>query len=95
MTKTAFLTALGAAALLAACEPLPVPPATDAPTTDECGAQGYQGLIGQPRAALAAMTFPVGTRVIGPDDAVTSDFRPERLNIEYSRNDRIDKISCY
>lgn len=95
MTKTAFLTAFGAMALLAACEPIPVTPPDTPPAADECGAQGYQGLIGQPRTALAAMTFPVGTRVIGPDDAVTADFRPDRLNIEYSRNGRIDKISCY
>ncbi|MFD2814149.1 hypothetical protein ACFSYD_05895 [Paracoccus aerius] len=41
------------------------------------------------------MTFPIGTRQIGPDDAVTSDFRPERLNIEYGRTGLIEKVSCY
>jgi hypothetical protein len=92
MTKTAFLTSLAAAALLAACEPVPAP---DAPAADECGAQGYQGLIGQPRETLTRMTFPVNTRIIGPEDAVTSDFRTDRLNIEYGANGRIDKISCY
>ena len=34
-------------------------------------------------------------RQIGPDDAVTSDFRPDRLNIEYGRAGRIERVSCY
>ena len=95
MTKTALLTALAGAALLAACEPIPQAPAQPEPVADECGAAGYQGLIGQRREVLGQMTFPMNTRVIGPDDAVTADFRPERLNIEYSRNGRIEKVSCY
>lgn len=95
MTKTALLTALAASALLAACEPIPTEPAQPEPAADECGAAGYQGLIGQRREVLGQMTFPMNTRVIGPDDAVTADFRPERLNIEYGRNGRIEKVSCY
>ena len=79
--------------LLAACEPVP-PPTPPAPV-DECGAAGYQGLIGQPRTALSAMNFPLGTRVIGPEDMVTADFRPDRLNIEYGVNGRITKVSCF
>lgn len=95
MRMTSPILALIAAAGLAACEPLP-PTATAPDTpTDECGAAGYQGLIGQPRDVLAQMTFPIGTRVIGPEDAVTADFRPDRLNIEYGRTGRIEKVSCY
>jgi len=41
------------------------------------------------------MTFPAGTRVINPGDAVTMDFRADRLNIEVGVNGRIDKIGCY
>lgn len=94
MRKTPLLLALAAAIGLAACEPVP-PAAIPEPPADECGAAGYQGLIGQPHAVLAAMTFPIGTRMIGPDDAVTADFRPDRLNIEYGRTGRIEKVSCY
>lgn len=83
-----------AVAALAACEPVP-PAVTPDPPQDACAADGYQGLIGQPRSALAQMTFPIGTRLIGPDDAVTADFRPDRLNIEYGRTGRIEKVSCY
>ena len=82
------------ATALAACEPAYVEP-TPPPVVDECGAAGYQGLIGQPRTALSAMNFPLGTRVIGPEDMVTADFRPDRLNIEYGVNGRITKVSCF
>lgn len=90
---------LGALALigLAACEPVntgPLPPTLPGPS-DACGASGYKGLVGQPREVLASMKFPLGTRVIGPDEAVTADYREDRLNIEYGRGGLIDKISCY
>ena len=81
---------------LAACEPVTddgSQPVLDLP--QECGAAGYQGLVGQPKAALDSMKFPLGTRVIGPEDAVTADYRPDRLNIEYSRAGLIEKVSCY
>ncbi|TRW95498.1 hypothetical protein FNJ84_16090 [Paracoccus sp. M683] len=89
----------GAAMLaLAACEPLPpggAPlPQPPAPS-DACGASGYKGLIGQPREVLNAMKFPIGTRVIGPDDAVTADYREDRLNIEYGSGGLIEKVSCF
>ncbi|WP_299911540.1 I78 family peptidase inhibitor [uncultured Paracoccus sp.] len=85
---------------LAACEPLPpngnpgpLPP--DPAPKDECGAAGYKGLIGQPREVLKPMKFPIGTRVIGPEDAVTADYRIDRLNIEYGQSGLIEKVSCY
>ncbi|MRX49694.1 hypothetical protein GI374_04370 [Paracoccus sp. S-4012] len=81
---------------LAACvEVVEPPPAEPLPDIDACRATQYQGLIGQPRSILAAMTFPAGTRIIGPGDAVTMDFRVDRLNIEVGTNGRIDKIACY
>ena len=89
-----LLLGLAATAALAACEPMPAEPLPDT-APDACRAAAYQGLVGQPVAVLAAMTFPIGTRQIGPDDAVTSDFRPERLNIEQGRSGRIEKVSCY
>lgn len=94
--RTLRVASILAAAALAACAPVP-PPAAVLPDTppDLCGAAGYQGLIGQPRAVLSQMTFPIGTRMIGPDDAVTADFSPERLNIETGRSGRIEKVSCY
>ncbi|MDO5704144.1 MAG: I78 family peptidase inhibitor [Paracoccus sp. (in: a-proteobacteria)] len=63
--------------------------------SDACGASGYQGLIGQPRSVLDSMRFPLGTRTIGPSDAITADYRPDRLNIEYGAGGLIEKIACY
>ncbi|MCF3973068.1 I78 family peptidase inhibitor [Paracoccus salsus] len=94
MRLSSLLPGLCAVAVLAACEPV-APPVLPDPPADECGAAGYQGLVGQPRDILRPMTFPLGTRVIGPDDAVTADFQPERLNIEYGRAGRIEKVSCF
>lgn len=94
MRPTFLLPAAIAVAALAACEPIEPAPPSDPPAA-ACGAAGYQGLLGQPRAVLEQMTFPIGTRLIGPDDAVTGDFRPNRLNIEYGRNGRIEKVGCY
>lgn len=78
--------------LLAACVPEP-PPAPDAP--DMCQAAAFQGLVGQPKAILAQMLLPAGTRIIGPNDAVNLDYRNDRLNIEVGANDRIAKVACY
>lgn len=84
-----------AAATLAACEPVPNAPAQPVPPSDECGASGYQGLVGQPRRVLDSMKFPLRTRVIGPDDAITADYVPARLNIEYGAGGLIERIACY
>lgn len=65
------------------------------PADDSCKAAQFQGLIGQPRSVLAAMTLPEGTRIIGPRDAVTMDLRVDRLNFETDAQDRIAKIGCY
>lgn len=89
MTRIAL--SLVTLALLAACQPAPETP--DQP--DLCGASGFQGLMGQNRAALDQLRLPQGTRVVGPDDMVTADYRTDRLNIEYDRNGVIHKIGCY
>ena len=44
---------------------------------------------------LASMMLPAGTRVIGPGDAVTMDFRHDRLNLEIGESGRIERIACY
>lgn len=90
--------ALAAASLLlAACEPIPVPaPQPEPPgVSDACGASGYQGLIGQRGSVLESMTFPLRTRVIGPNDAITADYSPERLNIEIGLGGLIERVACF
>lgn len=78
---------------LAACVPQAPPAAPEPP--DTCQAAAFQGLVGQPRAILAQMLFPAGTRIIGPNDAVTADYNAGRMNIEVGANDRIGKVACY
>lgn len=82
--------------VLAACaEPESAAPPLAPAMHDSCGASRFQGLVGQPKAVLVPMQLPAGTRIIGPDQAVTMDLRPDRLNIETGRDDRISRIGCY
>ncbi|MBB1491552.1 MULTISPECIES: I78 family peptidase inhibitor [unclassified Paracoccus (in: a-proteobacteria)] len=79
---------------LAACvQPILVP--VEEPDTDQCNASALQGLIGQPATVLRDMMLKAGTRVINPGDAVTMDFRPDRMNIEIGASGRIEKVACY
>lgn len=81
---------------MAACAPVPPPEAPPAePDPDACKASTYQGLVGQSQTVLASMMLPAGTRVIGPGDAVTMDFRHDRLNLEIGESGRIERIACY
>lgn len=79
---------------LAACVE-PTPPAEPEPAPDLCNATAMQGLVGQPASVLRDMMLRAGTRVINPGDAVTMDFRADRMNVEIGANGRIEKIACY
>ena len=79
---------------LAACVEPVAPPAAE-PAPDLCNATALQGLVGQPASVLQTMMLRAGTRVINPGDAVTMDFRADRMNIEIGANGRIEKIACY
>ena len=76
---------------LAACEPVPTP-ITD---TGECGADEMGALVGTP---LAAVTLPADPnrpiRTLGPNDIMTMDFNPTRLNIFTDENGIITRLSC-
>lgn len=68
--------------------------AAQTPDQDACGAAGMQGLLGKDRSVLAAMTLPMGTRIIEPGMAVTEEYSPTRLNISLDRQGRIERIGC-
>lgn len=85
MAKAALLLALA----LAACVAEP-----DLPEQNACGAAGMQDLVGKDDDVLAAMTFPVGTRLIYPGTPVTEDYRPDRLNIDIDQSGRITGVWC-
>ncbi|WP_299817775.1 I78 family peptidase inhibitor [uncultured Jannaschia sp.] len=58
-----------------------------------CGAEGYADLIGRP---VAAITLPADLphRVVGPDDMVTMDHRPDRLNIRTDADGTVVLLAC-
>jgi hypothetical protein len=63
----------------------------DAP--DACGAERYGSLIGTP---VAAVTLPADLdfRIIGPDDVVTMDYDPTRLNLRTDAGGTIVAVDC-
>lgn len=95
--KATFAAAAGVA--LAACAPMGVglePPSNpDGP----CDATLAQGLIGRaidPNVGAEAMRLSGAgaLRWIGPNQAVTMDYRPDRLNVEYDASRRVTEIRC-
>ena len=85
--RIASIVALPACALLAACE------GGVGATEDGCGASGYQTLVGSPLAAVT-LSADLGARIIQPGTAVTTDFNPERMNIEVDAGGRIVRVFC-
>ena len=79
---------LAGALALGACVAAPEP------EQNACGAGGMQYLVGQHKSALAAMTFPMGTRIIEPGMAVTEDYSPSRLNIVLDGQGLIESVYC-
>jgi hypothetical protein len=63
-------------------------------TEDTCNLAGAEALVGQ---NIAAVTLPAdqgAIRVIGPDQAVTMDFSPSRLNIDHDKTGIITRVWC-
>jgi hypothetical protein len=73
---------------------IPVPAPEGREPDDLCGASELQYLRGQDRAVLETIRFGVETRIVGPDMAVTADYRADRLTITYDRDDVIDSLVC-
>lgn len=84
LTTLAFLA-------LAACEE-PAPSTDD--VADNCGAAGYQNLIGQPANVFASMTLPSPMRIIKSGMLFTQEYVPKRLNVDLDRNNRITRFWC-
>lgn len=84
---------LPACLALAACQADTVTPTPD-PIAASCGADALQGLVGGPLAAFTPPPQAGAVRVIGPDMAVTMDFRQDRLNVEHTQGQIILRIFC-
>ncbi len=87
----AMATALAGCTMVDA-EPAPGPP------KGECDATKAEAFIGRDGAAVAeqarAAAGAKAVRVIGPNQAVTMDFRPDRLNLETDGAGRLAKARC-
>lgn len=88
------LAALG----LAACAETPAaqPPGPTLPSASEdtCNAASHAGLIGKPLTDPAVPAKSSEVRHIRPGDAVTEDYRVNRLNIYTGGDGLIETLSC-
>ncbi|MCA1768682.1 MAG: hypothetical protein LC652_01585 [Halomonas sp.] len=105
MTLKLFPTVI-AGLLLAGCAGLTSPPSHEsAPppplvvSRGECGAAQVQDRVGREYSAalgeaIHAESGAVAMRVIRPGEAVTLDYRPDRLNVRLDEGDVITEIGC-
>jgi len=61
---------------------------------DTCGAGAFADLIGKDVTALETTLLLGPVRVIRPNDAVTMDFLPNRVNFIISDSETIQMIDC-
>ena len=59
-----------------------------------CGAEALTHLIGQPVSAFDALDHKGPVRVIRPGQAVTMDYRLDRLNVVLDDLDVITGVNC-
>ena len=91
----------GATLMMLGCAPVP-PPALEAQPvqgTASCEASKGQALVGRQRsgaveAEALRITGARAVRWIGPDDAVTMDYREDRLNIHVDARGRVTRVRC-
>jgi len=95
---------VGTLATLAGCAPVPpsehgqpVPPST-APVPVACNASRVEAFVGRDAHASAdearAAAGARSVRIYGPNQAVTMDFRADRLNLETDAGGRISTVKC-
>jgi len=76
---------------LQAADPQPPGPGSDG---GGCTSASLQELVGQPATVLETMRFGRGVRIIRPGMPVTTDYQPDRLNIEINAAEVIFRVSC-
>jgi hypothetical protein len=64
------------------------------PDPQPCAAEAYQVLVGQPVGGVHTDSLPRPHRVYGPGDAVTMDYRPDRLNIVVGDDGTVAEVKC-
>ncbi|MFT7108126.1 MAG: hypothetical protein ACJAVT_002659 [Yoonia sp.] len=78
--------------LLAGCSACVTP--APLPEDDTCDAANYATLVGQPATALERIFLLSKVRVIRPNQAVTMDFRKDRINFMITEDEAIAAITC-
>ncbi|MDA7965379.1 I78 family peptidase inhibitor [Ruegeria sp.] len=83
--------------LLTACA-TPPEPETSAPEPAPvdlafCLGEPFADSIGQPVSTIQT-NLPERSRVLGPDDIATQDYRIDRLNVYVDGNGIIQRLSC-
>lgn len=68
----------------------PLPPVVE----DTCGAARFDTLIGQNATMLERTLLLAPVRVIRPGDAVTRDFRTDRVNFHIGADETIQRVDC-
>ncbi len=95
MTRAGVAMALLA---LGACAKPPLPVAAEPAPGVQCDANAAQALVGRAAATVAAeaqrLSGARSVRRYATGDAVTMDFRPDRLNIESDAAGNVVKFSC-
>ncbi|EEE36837.1 hypothetical protein RKLH11_671 [Rhodobacteraceae bacterium KLH11] len=85
--------------LLAACGATPEtedpPPSVETSVVDLafCKGEPFADSIGQPVSTIQA-DLPERSRVLGPDDIATQDYRIDRLNVYVSGTGIIEALTC-
>ena len=85
--------------LLAACAETTTPvetlASTDAAPVDLafCQGEAFADSIGQPVSTIQAQ-LPERSRVLGPDDIATQDYRIDRLNVYVTGSGIIQRLTC-
>jgi hypothetical protein len=90
MRPTRFVPlALGAALIgaMSACVPVVV-------EDDTCGASAYSHLVGRDRSVAENLQLIQPKRVYGPNEAVTMDFNPDRINFVIGEDGDIAEVRC-
>ena len=98
MKPVTWAALLATPVLLSACVPAPQTPPT-APEGRECDAAPAQNLVGQKGtggvgAQIVQVTGSKTLRWIGPDQAVTMDYRTDRVNVYHTSDFIITQITC-
>lgn len=93
MIPTTPPAALALALALSACQAM-APTVAAGPAADACGAADWQSLVGRDVSPVLAATFANPIRIIRPDDMVTMDFQPGRINFRLNADDTVASVDC-